>query len=211
MESPVKEKKVSRTRNLKLISIGISLLCIFLIIIHAVFPQFAIDTTTIALLVILIFPWLLPYIKTVKLPGGIEITPREIQQLEEVTLRSAIGTIPVAMRPPVIRAPTSQLTRSTLFKADPNLALASLRLDIERKLREIARSRDLDVERLPLRHVLDILKQREIIGTSESESIRLIINVCNKAVHAEKVDPTLALRVLDLGDLVVQYLDSKIE
>jgi len=210
----VKETKIIMSRNLKLVSIGISLLCIFLIIIHAIFPQFAIDTTTVALIVILIFPWLLPYIKTAKLPGGIEITTREVQQLEEVTRRSAIGTIPVAVRPSRRRGPPpppSQPPRSMLFKADPNLALASLRLDIERKLREIARSRGLDVERLPLRQVLDILHLKEIIGPSEFESLGMIIRVCNKAVHAEEVDPKLALRVLDMGDLALQYLDSKME
>ena len=214
MKSTVKEKKILMPRNLKSVSIGISLLCIFLIIIHAIFPHFAIDTTTVALIVILIFPWLLPYIKTLKLPGGIEITPREIARLEYITRRSAIGTIQVAMRAPTLRGPPlppPQPTRSMLFKADPNLALASLRLDIERKLREIARSRELDVERLPLRQVLNTIRLTEIIGPSEFESLSMIIKVCNKAVHAEEVDPKLALRVLGMGDLALQYLDSKIE
>ena len=202
-------------RNLKLISIGISLLYVFLIIIHAIFPEFSIDTTTIALIVILIFPWLLPYIKTAKLPGGIEITTREVQQLEEVTQRSAIGTIPVATRPP--EAPplpsprTPQPTRSILFRADPNLALASLRLDIERKLREIALRRGFDVARLPLRQILNILYTEKVIGSSEFESLSMIISLGNKAVHAEKVDSALALKVLDIGDLALQYLDSKID
>ena len=210
----MKETKISMRRNLKLVSIGISLLCIFLIIIHAIFPEAAIDTTTVALIIILIFPWLLPYIKTAKLPGGIEITTREVQQLEDVTRRSAIGTIPIAIREPsriVPPPPPSQPTRSMLFKVDPNLALASLRIDIERKLREIALRRGVNVERLPLGQALNILHLREIIGSSEFESLRMIINVCNKAVHAEKVDPALALRVLDVGDLALQYLDSKIE
>lgn len=210
----MKETKISMRRNLKLVSIGISLLCTFLIIIHAIFPEAAIDTTTVALIVILIFPWLLPYIKTAKLPGGIEITTREVQQLEEVTRRSAIGTIPIAIREPSRRVPPpppSQPTRSMLFKVDPNLALASLRIDIERKLREIALRRGFNVERLPLGQALNILHLREIIGSSEFESLRMIIKVCNKAVHAEKVDPALALRVLDMGDLALQYLDSKIE
>lgn len=164
------------------------------------------------MVVILIFPWLLPYIKTAKLPGGFEITTREVRQLEVAAGRSAIGTVPVAMPAPRRRGapPPSSSIRLMLFKADPNLALASLRLDIERKLREIATNRQLDVERLPLWQVLNILHEREIIGSSEFESLRMIIKVCNKAVHAEKVDSALALRVLDIGDLALQYLDSKI-
>jgi len=202
-----KERKIEITQDLRIVSFGISLLCLFLIIIHAVFPQFSIDTTTVALIVILIFPWLLPYIKTAKLPGGIEITTREIQQLEEVTTRSAIGAIPAAMRAPIRgRKPPSMYLM--LFKSDPNLALASLRLDIERKLRKIASSRELDVTRLPLRQILNILHAKEIIGSSEFASLDMIINVCNKAVHAEKVDSALALKILDIGELALQYLST---
>jgi len=208
MVKTTKKAGVPISRYLKLVSIGNSLLCIFLIIIHAIFPQFSIDSTTIALIVILIFPWLLPYIKTAKLPGGIEITTREIQQLEEVTARSAIGTLLVTMRPPTRRHPP--LTYLTLFKTDPNLALASLRLDIERKLRTIAKKRQIDVRRLPLWQVLNILHDREIIGPSEFQSLKMIIEICNKAVHTEKVDPYLALRILDIGKSALGYLDSKI-
>lgn len=207
MSKVTKKRGIPIPRYLKLVSIGISLLCIFLIVIHAIFPEFSIDNTTIALIVILIFPWLLPYVKTAKLPGGVELTMREIQLLEEVTARSAIGTIPVAMRPPTRRrAPSKHLM---LFGTDPNLALASLRLDIERKIRVIAKKRQFDVRRLPLWQVLNVLRDREIIGSSEFESLKMIIKVCNKAVHAEKVDPDLALRVLNIGQLALTYLDSK--
>lgn len=194
-------------RYLKLVSIGISLICALLIIIHAIFPQFSIDNTTIALIVILMFPWLLPYIKTAKLPGGFEITTREIQELVEVTARSAIGTIPVAMRPSTRRRPPSAYFM--LFKTDPNLALASLRIDIERKLRAIATKRQYDIGQLPLSQVLAVLRDREIIGPSEVKSLSMIIQVCNKAVHAEKIGPDLALTVLDMGELALRYLDSK--
>jgi len=207
MSKMTKNPEIPIPRYLRLVSIGISLLCIFLIIIHATFPEYSIDSTTIALIVILIVPWLLPYIKTVKLPGGIEITTREIQLLEEVTARSAIGTIPIAMRPPIRRRLPS--IHFTLFKTDPNLALASLRIDIERKLRAIAKRRQFDVKRLPLWQVLNIFRDREIIGSSEFESLKMIIQICNKAVHAKKVEPDLALRVLDMGELALRYLDSK--
>ena len=211
MKSRAQKKKISVTLNLRLISVGISALCIILIILHAVFPQFAIDTTTVALIAILMFPWLLPYIKTVKIPGGIEITPREIEQLVEVTRRSAIGTIAAAARPIRDRAKPSERMHSSLFRTDPNLALASLRIEIEIKLKEIARRRELDVEGLPIQWILDLLRQQEIVGPQEFESLRLTIDVCNKAVHAEEVNPRLALMVLDIGDLALNYLDSKIQ
>ena len=192
---------------MKLVSICISLICAFLIIVHAILPQFSIDNTTIALTIILIFPWLLPYIKTAKLPGGFEITTREVQELMEVTARSAIGTVTVAAHiQPHRRPPPAYLM---LYQTDPNLALASLRIDIERKLRTIATKRQFETRRLPLSQVLAVLRDREIIGPSEFESLNMIIQICNKAVHAEKVESGAALRVLDMGELALRYLDSK--
>ena len=218
MENAVKETKFAVPRYLKVVSIGISLLCVFLIILHAIFPEISIDTTTIALIVILIFPWLLPYIKTAKLPGGFEVTTRDVLQLEEITRRSAIGTVPVAMRAPEVMRERarplltlSQARRYMLLRTDPNLALASLRLDIENMLKELGAKKELRVERQPLWRVLNSLLQKKIIGSSEYESLRRIISICNSAVHAEKIDSALASRVLVIGDLALQYLDSKMD
>lgn len=211
MRSDNRDASVVFPRRLKYLSVLVSLLCGFLIIIHAVYPQFAIDTTTIALIIILIFPWLLPYIhayiKTIKLPGGTELTFREeVQQLERLSKRSRISRFPVEEMPPT-RPPPVEPTRWALFRVDPNLALASLRIEIERKLREIARQRQLRVERLPLRRVLNTLHSKKVIATSEFKILNLIIDVCNRAVHAEKVDMETTSRILDMGDSALLYLD----
>jgi hypothetical protein len=60
--------------NLK---ISISLACIVVAVVHR---WWLLDTTTLALLSIGILPWLQPIFKTVKLPGGIEITLQDLQR-----------------------------------------------------------------------------------------------------------------------------------
>jgi len=90
-----KETSVVFPRRLIYLSALVSLICVSLIIIHAVFPQDLIDTTTIALLIILIFPWLLPYIKTIKLPEGTEIDFKEdVQKLNQLMSKKSSGIPP---------------------------------------------------------------------------------------------------------------------
>ena len=112
------------------------------------------------------------------------------QKLEDVSERSQISKVPVEVSP----TPTTpiELTHWTLFRADPNLALASLRIDIEKKLREIVIQKDILFKRPYLRSILSALYSEKIISHSDFETLSLIINICNKAVYAEKVDPSTA-------------------
>lgn len=200
---PVVMHRKSYPTVLKWISASISLLCVILIILHAVFPQFAIDMVTVALIVILIFPWLLPYIANIKLPGGIEITTREVEQLE----RAASKLVPLRRR----ARRTTEQRLYLLFNEDPNLALAYLRMEIEKRLREIALKRRLDVEMHPLSYLLRNLLTQKIIDREEFDALQTVIRICNKAVHSEKVNPEIAFKIIDIGIRLLNYLDSKVE
>ena len=203
MTSGERDGSVVFPRRLKYLSALVTLLCGFLIIMHAVYPQYAIDTTTIALIIILIFPWILPYIKKIKFPGG-ELTFRdELPRLERAFEKSKIFRVSAL-------APSPEPLRLSLLRADPNLALASLRIEIERRLREIARKRNLRVadERVSLRRVLNTLHSEKVIASSEYKTLNLIIDVCNKAVHAEKVDMAAASQIVNIGESALLYLDS---
>ena len=186
----------------------ISLFCLILIIIHAIFPEYVIDTITIALIIIILFPWLIPYLESVKLPGGTEISFREeVQRLEELSEKSPnlsgsvelqIKEIPDEIEP----------TRQDLLKVDPNLALASLRIDIERKVKQIAKQKDIYINRKPLGAILKILYTNEIIGLSEYNTLFSVISICNTAVHGGMVDYFAASKVLKIGESALLYLSS---
>ena len=60
--------------------ITISVICLILVAIHVFFPHVNLDAITLALLVGGALPWLQPILKTIKLPGGIEITLQELKQ-----------------------------------------------------------------------------------------------------------------------------------
>jgi len=208
MENENADGSIKFPSRLKYIAALVSALCLILIVIHAVFQQLTIDSTTIALIIVLLFPWLIPYIKTVKLPGGTELTFKdEVQKLEKLSKKSALSKITIegVARPP---APPVEPTRWNLFRVDPNLALASLRIEIEKKLRQIASQRELRVEGVPLRGILSTLQAKGILASSEFQILTLIIDICNRAVHAEKVDIETASRILEIGESASMYLDS---
>ncbi|MEM3448174.1 MAG: hypothetical protein QXP38_04745 [Nitrososphaerota archaeon] len=151
-------------KQLKYLSAVISCFCFILIVLRIIHPQILIDTTTIALIIIMIFPWLIPYVKTIKLPGGTEIDfKEEVERAERLSQGLKIPKVTVKMYE--VR-PTPELTYHDLFKTDPNLALASLRIDIERKLREVAKRKELKRE-YGLGTILQELASRKIIGSSE--------------------------------------------
>jgi hypothetical protein len=178
----------------------VSLICGSLIILHLIYPNVSIDNVTIALVVILIFPWLFPHVRTMKFPGGTEITFRDAQRMEDLAKQSKIS---IGLPTEVERIPT----RWDLLRYDPTLALASLRIDIEKSLKEVAGRRGIDA-RGSLRSVLDLLHSREVIGNREFEILREISSVGNRAVHGERVNGSTASRILDIGEAVLRYLDS---
>jgi hypothetical protein len=87
---------------------------------------------------------------------------------------------------------------------------ASLRIEIERKLREISRQRSLGVadQKISLRRLLNTLHSKNIIATQEFNILNRIIDVCNRAVHTERVDTETASEILDVGESTLSYLDS---
>lgn len=186
----------------------ITLFCLILIIIHAIFPEYAIDTITIALIIIILFPSLIPYLESLKLPGGTEIYFREeVKRLEELSEKSPELSGSVELR--IKEIPDEiEPTRQDLLRVDPNLALASLRIDIERKVKQISKQKDIFTNRKSLGAILKKLYTNEIIGSSEYDTLLSVINICNKAVHAERVDHLVASKVLDIGESALLYLNS---
>ena len=196
-----------RALLLKLNKYLISIFCLILIIIHAIFPEYAIDNITIALIIIILFPWLIPYLASIKFPGGPEIFfKEEAQRLEKLSEKSQLISDMALLQEPI--PDEIEPTRQDLLRFDPNLALASLRIDIEKKVKQIAKQKDIFINRKSLGAILKTLHTNEIIESSEYDTLLSVIDICNKAVHAERIDHFVASKVLDVGELALLYLSS---
>lgn len=200
----------------------ISIFCFMLIIIHAIFPEYAIDNITLALIILILIPGLAPsiimiipglarYLKSIKV-GVFEVHffREEIEHLENVSKRSPEILYGRELQSWILSRGPDEIepTRQDLLRFDPNLALASLRIDIERKVKQIAKQKDIFINRKSLGAILKKLYHNEVIGSSEYDTLISVIDICNKAVHAERIDKFAASKVLDIGEYALFYLNS---
>ncbi len=103
------------------------------------------------------------------------------------------------------------LSAAQLVGADNALALAALRMDIERELRRIAYENEIDVRTRPLGIVglADELVSREILPAAWRGSLREITTVCNKGVHGFEVPDHIAASVVRVGAQILDRLRSR--
>lgn len=105
---------------------------------------------------------------------------------------------------------TWEPTTDTLLGQDPNLALAKLRIDLERELRRIASTQDvsLDARKISVAYLLESLARNEIIGRDVVSAIKEILPVCNSAIHGGNVKIDVAVKVLDIGADILRILST---
>src|SRR5436853_6275727 len=120
----------SKNNKLKRLRYGITLAALALAVAHIAFPKFELDVTTLILFSIGLLPWLAPLFKSVELPGGLKV---EFQELQEVTDRAKEA----GLLGPETKAPVEQSFQA-IAAADPNLALAGVRIELEKRLRQLA-------------------------------------------------------------------------
>ena len=187
---------------------------LLIICIHLIYPKLAIDSITVSLLVLLLAVWFLPWVKTLKIPGGAEIQMREVEKVEE-----SLSKIDLARRP---QSPTNFAIaaidgvevdrtplREQLLEQDPNLALAGLRIEIEKHLRDLATKRGIFLQKnTDLIALSRALKQMGILDTKVESSLSEIVALCNRAVHGAQVGTTVARRTVAIGQELLSILES---
>jgi hypothetical protein len=104
---------------------------------HVILPSVKVDTATLALLALAVVPWLAPLIQSVELPGGIKVEMRDLREAERKA--GAAGLLADQA------GPSKQYVFAEIAERDPNLALAGLRIEIERRLKHLGESQGLDV------------------------------------------------------------------
>jgi len=170
--------------------------------VRLVWPDLALDGVTAALLAIAVLPWLGPVFKSVRLPGGLEV---EYQDLEKIEERARVTGLLAGEPQTVQRTYTFQSIGAT----DPNLALAGLRIELERRLIRLAESRGVPVPRVGLNQVLRLLNERELINGQERAVLSDLAGLLNAAVHGASAEPSAAQWALDIGPQILGALDRR--
>ena len=173
-----------------------------LAVIHVVFPKLAIDSVTISLLLVAAIPWLGRFVKTLELERVGKVEFRDVQRIE----KQAAAADLVAPD----QAPNPEAAKDLENVADPNLALAGIRLALERKLLELADAAGLKTTRRGV-YLLAELEGVDAIFSPEFFVFRNFFSLLNSAVHGATVDRAAADKALTMGRNLLESLDERIK
>jgi hypothetical protein len=204
------DKTVSVSRGdripLKRLREVVSLGALFLALIHILLPHIAIDAIALALIVIAILPWLAPLVKSLELPGGWKV---EFQELQKAASRAETAGL-LAAEPPEAEV---LFSFQTIANQDPVLALAGLRIEIEKRLLRLTDVYDLNGSRRPLGvgQLLRLLERAEVLTNEERWILADMVNLLNSAVHGADVDSRAAAWAIEVGPRLLASLDERIK
>jgi hypothetical protein len=184
--------------------IALSVIALAIAAAHLLVPTFTIDAVTGIALVVAILPWLRPIFKSIEIPGGIKV---EFRDIEKVAKRAQATGLLLANDGPIEAASHTFLTVADL---DPTLALAGLRIEIERRLDKIARMHGLTGNPRGIGNLLRFLNSRELINGSERATLEDLVALLNAAVHGAEIDPAAVDRALQIGPRILGALDDRV-
>ena len=192
--------------RVRFIQVVITVVASSLAILHSWFPSVTIDAITVTLLGIAVIPWLGPLFKSVEIPGGVKV---EFQELEEVRKRveeSGLIAEPKKVRP----MEEHEYAFQAVVGNDSNLALAGLRIEIESRLREMAKQRGLGMERAPLQRLMHEFESKGAMSSTEAAAIRDLLPLLNQAAHGAETDPAAFEWAMEFGPRVLGALEDRI-
>jgi len=183
------------------IQIAITVTAIIAVAAHLLWPTLKIDGITVALVTIAAIPWLAPLFKSLELPGGWKVEFRELQQAKEDADRAGL------------LAPTSSLDSSRQYSFqliadnDPNLALAGLRIEIEKRLQSIAEAHNIS-KRQGVSGLMRELLQQGVLSQEEYGVLADMIGLLNSAVHGATVDIRAREWAMETGPRLLKSLND---
>jgi hypothetical protein len=170
---------------------------------HFLWPGATIDGVTATLLLVAVLPWLQSLFKSLELPGGVKV---EFQELNEVAKRADAAGLLAAPGTPQQAPEYSFIQVAT---TDPNLALAGLRIELERRLEQLARLRGRGEAPMGIGRLLAYLNLNQLIGGAERSVLSDLVTLLNSAVHGAKVDPQATEWALDIGPRILKALEER--
>lgn len=190
----------------RLIQLIITSAAVLFAFIHLIWPNIKVDIITISLIVIAIFPWLAPLFKSVELPGGLKIEFQELKQVEESAQKA--GLIKEEALPDYKKYDYSFLA---VADQDSNLAVTGLRIEIEKRIKKLAKVAKIVPKRRGIIHLLRRLGDVNILNPEERYVLADILVVLNKASHEEEYDYRIARWVIDIGPKILDTLNDKLD
>jgi hypothetical protein len=181
----------------------ISALAISLVAAHIIWPHIAVDAITLGLFAIAVLPWLSSLFKSIELPGGLKVEYQELIKAKEKVERSGLlkdGAVPTK----------AQYSFLAVSDQDPNLALAGLRIEIERRLRQLAVATGGEPRVGGSGGLMHELRERGVLTEDQFSALRGLTGLLNSAVHGAIVTPRAASWAIEFGPQLLGELDARL-
>jgi hypothetical protein len=198
------DSKGSPRDELKRLRQVITLGALVLALVHLIWPRLAIDSITLVLLVIALLPWLAPIFKSLEFPGGWKIEFQELQKAAQKAEEAGL------LAPAAHVAGEMDYAFQRAADQDPNLALAGLRIEIEKRLVALAQKKGLDARSKGMRQLLRVLSEQHVLDPEASSALADLTGLLNSAVHGALVDPQAAAWAMNIGPRLLRRLDELI-
>lgn len=172
--------------------------CMAVVLVRIYRPDIRMDGVNCTLLVLAILPWLSSLIKSFEMPGGWKI---EFQDVSKAGAKVTGGTASQALQG------TADATLADISEIDPNLALVALRIEIEKRVRALARHFELP-EKRPLGALMQDLSKMNAAPPDVVAGLRDLVALGNNAAHGARVEPAAAHWAVTQGPAVLGALDA---
>ena len=187
------------------------ILAIFLLITHSLkLFEINVDSTSILLLVlILISPYVNSFTKIKYGDFEAEITHDEVQKIKTESLDS-VSNSNIEYDPSNEIYETIKSIRE-LSENDHIIALAKLRIELEKTLKRYVRLSLSKVKSSSISTMISDLQNSEIITVKKAKSLREITSICNRALHGEHISIESAKTIIDVGTQMMDDIYWEIE
>lgn len=186
------------------VRLTVTLVALGLALTHLLFPSLAIDAITLGLLAVAIIPWLAPLIKSLELPGGWKV---ELHEMYQVSTRAQDA----GLISPESVTPTTEHSFQIVADRDPNLALAGLRIEIERRLLRLAEQHQIPLRSRGISTILRELDRQGVLTAEQRSVLSDMVALLNSAVHGAEVDRRASEWAMQIGPGLLQSLDGLAE
>lgn len=133
-----------------------------------------------------------------------EIDSEEVKKIK-ANAEKNIESKPVAEENrPEIYATTDAIKK--LADSDPVIALAKIRIELEKVLGRLAGSSSIDMKGVTLGSLVNRLSNEEVISSHIGRSLREVISICNRAVHGESIAENDAATIVEIGCELLESL-----
>lgn len=190
------------------------LFAIIMLVAHSLsYDLIKVDYTSIILLIVICFSPFISAITKIKVGDfEAEINPEEVKRIKEEVSKQVTDSNELTSNPEVINV-IENITE--LAKTDPVIALAKLRIELEKllsKLYRITHKKEEQKRPLSIGYLVSRLSTEEILPTDIAKSTREVISICNRALHGEDIRQEDAISVAESGGALlfeISFLTSE--